>query len=68
MWARLESSVIGWRPSELLCLDRQVFLPLLVEHFSEVELKQLTQFVIDLHHLDSQEEKDEDTKEGGLQR
>ena len=30
----------------------QVFLPLLLEHFSEVELRRLTQVVIDLHHLD----------------
>ena len=30
-----------------------MFLPLLVEYFSEPELKQLTKDIIELHHLDS---------------
>ena len=29
----------------------QVFLPLLVEYFTEPELKKLTQDIIELHHL-----------------
>ena len=33
----------------------QVFLPLLVEHFSESELRQLTKTVNQLHHLEPQQ-------------
>ena len=33
----------------------QVFLPLLVEHFSESELRQLTKTVNELHHLGPQQ-------------
>ena len=36
----------------VLCCVVQVFLPLLVEYFSEHELRQLRQRVIDLHKLD----------------
>ena len=45
----------------------QVFLPLLVQYFSEPELKKLTQDVIELHHLDSgehTEQRDGEEEEG----
>ena len=35
----------------LMSLNIQVFLPLLVQYFTEPELKKLTRDVIELHHL-----------------
>jgi len=34
-----------------ICTAGQVFLPLLLEHFSEAELRRLTTHVLELHHL-----------------
>ncbi len=46
----------------------QVFLPLLVEYFSENELKRLTQVVVGLHHLEPGEEEDTGEKDGSCSR
>ena len=37
------------------CFYVQVFLPLLVKHFTEGELRQLTSMVLELHHLQPQQ-------------